>query len=184
MHIKFNRSIVVYSRSSQFNARTKHYLVNISPIYFFKGPMVCCLRDRWRDISQREDFFFWYLLPRARGLPTLASPWKLVRDTSARLRVPRSTAILCTLCKTDRVVLITWSSSGYTPVQPECPGAPSSFCLLIKMWQLTKVHRVTRNEPKIHVVCYITFSLSNLTIILQFPWFDTWSKDRIFCMRS
>ena len=25
-----------------------------------------------------------------------------------------------------------------------------------KLWQLTKAHGVTRNEPKIHVICYIT----------------------------
>ena len=29
-------------------------------------------------------------------------------------------------------------------------------CLLIPMWQLVKVHRVTRNEPKIHGIFYIT----------------------------
>ena len=46
--------------------------------------------------------------------------------------------------------------SGYTPVRLECPDAPSSSCLLIKMWQLTRAHRVTRNEPKIHGICYIT----------------------------
>ena len=78
------------------------------------------------------------------------------RDTSDRLRVHRSTAILCSLSKTDRVVLITSSPSGYTPLRPECPDAPLSSCLLIKMWQRTKAHGVTRNEPKIHVICYIT----------------------------
>ena len=61
------------------------------------------------------------------------------------------------LSKSERVVLITWSPSGYTPVRPECPDTPSSSCLLIKMWQLTKAHGVTRNEPKIHGICYLTF---------------------------
>ena len=35
---------------------------------------------------------------------------------AGRLRIPRSTVILCTLSKSDRVV-ITWSPSGYTPVR-------------------------------------------------------------------
>ena len=30
------------------------------------------------------------------------------------------------------------------------------FCLLITTWQLVKVYRVTRNERKIHGICYIT----------------------------
>ena len=54
----------------------------------------------------------------------------------------------CTLSKSDRVVLITWSPSGYTPVRPVCPDAPSSSCLLIKMWQLTKAHGVIGTNRK------------------------------------
>ena len=90
--------------------------------------------------------------------PMGANPCKPLAslDTSDRLRVPHSTAILSTLSKSDHVVLITWSPSGYTPVRAVCPDTPSSSCLLIKMWQLTKAPGVTRNEPKIHVICYIT----------------------------
>ena len=61
------------------------------------------------------------------------------------------------LSKTDRVVLIMWSPCGYTPVRLRWPDAPSSSCLLIKMWLLDKAH-----EPKIHVICYITFSYLSL----------------------
>ena len=75
-----------------------------------------------------------------------------------RLGVPRSTAILCTQSKTDRMVLITCSPSGYTPVVPESPDVLSYPCLLITAWQLVKAHGVTRNKPKIHVLCYITNS--------------------------
>ncbi len=64
--------------------------------------------------------------------------------------------ILCTLSISDRVV-ITWSPSGYTPVGPDCPDALSSHRLQITTWQLVKTHGVTRNEPKMHVICYITF---------------------------
>ena len=95
----------------------------------------------------REDFFFPYLLPGSRGCQHLHL-WSAACPTLDCNSLP--------LYKTDRVVLITWSPSGYTPVRPECPDAPSSSRLLIKMWQLTKVHGVTRNEPKIHGICYIT----------------------------
>ena len=76
------------------------------------------------------------------------------RDTSDQLCVPGSTVIHYTLSKSDCVVLITWSPSSYTPARPECPDVLPSFCLLIKMWQLAKAHRVTRNELKIHVMLY------------------------------
>ena len=65
--------------------------------------------------------------------------------------------ILCSLSKSDSL-LIPWSPSGYTPVGPGCPDTLSSPCLLITMWQLVKAHGVTRNELKIHVICYITLS--------------------------
>ena len=106
---------------------------------------------------------------RSQWVPMLAPLCKLVRDASHRLRVPRSTAILCTRSKSDRAVLITWSPSSYTPVRPECPDAPSSSCLLIKMWQLPKAHGVTRNEPKIHVICYITHRRQNLRQLKPIP---------------
>ena len=64
---------------------------------------------------------------RSQWVPTLAPFFKLVRDASDRLRIPRLTAILCTLSKSDRVVLITWSPSGYTPVRPECPDRAVLF---------------------------------------------------------
>ena len=96
---------------------------------------------------------------RSQGVPTFAPPCKLVRDSSDRMRVPRSTTIFCTLSKSDSVVLITWSPSGYISARPECPDVPSSSCLLIKMWQLTKTHGVTENEPKVHIIRYITIAL-------------------------
>ena len=73
--------------------------------------------------------------------------------------------ILCTLSKSDRVV-ITWSPSGYTPVGSDCPEALSPPCLLITTWPLVKVHGVTKNEPKIHVICYKTI-VSEALIILE-----------------
>ena len=85
-----------------------------------------CVRGGWRDIYSERG-----LLPisssRNQGVPTLAPPCKLARDASGWLRVPRSTAILCPLSKSDRVVLITWTPSGYTPVRPEYPDSAVLF---------------------------------------------------------
>ena len=106
--------------------------------------------------TQREDFFFRYLLPGARGCQRLQPLASSSETTTDRLRVPRSTPILRPLSKSDRGVLITWSPSGYTPVQHECLDTPSSSSLLVKMWQLAKAHGVTKNEPKIYDICYIT----------------------------
>ena len=110
---------------------------------------VSVLCERWveRYILRERTSSFPYLMP------MLAPPCKLIRDASGWLRVTHSTD---SLPKSDRVLLITWSPSSYTPVRPECPDVLLSSCLLIKMWQLTKAHGVTRNEPKIHVICYIT----------------------------
>ena len=66
--------------------------------------------------------------------------------------------ILSTLSKSDSVV-ITWSPSGYTPAMTRWHNALSSPCLLITTWQLVKAHGVTRNEPKIHVICYIILTI-------------------------
>ena len=108
-----------------------------------------------------------------------APPCKLVRDASDRLCIPHSTLILCTLSKTDCVFLIMWSPSGYTPVWPKWPDAPSSSCLLIKMWQLAKAHGVTRNEPKIHVICYITlvFQFSRIYSLHKKVFVECWSLE-------
>ena len=58
--------LLLYSRNTNTsgNIMTNETLsYNISLILFFKGPTVCCcLRYRWRDISQREDYFFAYYL--------------------------------------------------------------------------------------------------------------------------
>ena len=152
------------------NERT-HFFIKISIFHtlFSEGLMfLWCVRDGWRDIYSKRG-----LLPlcstRNQGVPTLAPPCKLVRDASVWLRIPRSTAILCTLSKSDRVVLIPWSTSGYTPVWPKRPDASLSSCLLIKMWQLAKAHGVTRNEPKIHVICYIIF----VSFLFTFPPFSS-----------
>ena len=109
--------------------------------------------------TQRGDFFLFHIFSREPVVPTLAASCKPHRQRRPNpligfvslARLP----ILCTLSKSYRVV-ITWFPSGYTPVRPDCPNALSSPCLLITTWQLLKAHEVTRNESKIHVICYIT----------------------------
>ena len=94
---------------------------------------------------------------RSQWVPTLATPCKLVRDASNRLRIPRSTVILSIMSKSDHMVLIKWSPFGYTHLLYSTALIVLSYpCLLITAWQLVKAHGVTRNEPKIHVICYIT----------------------------
>ena len=127
-----------------------------------KGSTVCsCLRDRWGDIYSERGLLLPISSSGSQGCQHL-HPLES-RDTSDRLPVPLSTPILCTLSKSERVVL-TWSPSDYTPDRPECPDAQSSSCLLIKIWQLAKAHGVTRNEPKIHVICYTTLTLTHILL--------------------
>ena len=103
-----------------------------------------------------EDFFFPYFLPGARGyqcLQPLASSSEMPLIGCVSLAWLRFSA----LC----LNLTAWfSSHGLFPVihllYLTALIVLSSTCLLIKMWQLVKVHRFTRNEPKIHVICYIT----------------------------
>ena len=154
-HTNTNGNIIKHNLRTNTLLYEKIYLSHLFP----KGLMfLWCVRDVSRDIySEREDFFFPYLLPGARGCQRLHSLCKLVRDASAQLHVPRSSAILCLCLK-----LTTWVSSRdlllvIHLLYPSALIAPSSSCLLIKMWQLTKAHGVTWNERKIHVRCDITF---------------------------
>ena len=101
------------------------------------------VRDGWRDSE--------------RGL--------LLPISSGGLRVPRSTANLCILSKSDRVVPIMWSPSSYTPVRPECPDR----AVLFTNQNVTacQAHMVTRNEPKIHGICYITQHDNNYLMYIK-----------------
>ena len=142
-----------------FNERTNTLLYkNISlTLHSRKGWCFCGVWEVGGEAYSERGLLLPISSSRSQGMPTPAPTCELVRDASARLRVPCSTAISCTLSKSDRVVLITWSPSGYTPVRPKWPDAPSSPCLLIKIWQLTKAH----------VICYITLSCQNWSHILN-----------------
>ena len=142
------------------NERNTLLYKNISLILFSKrAHSWYLLRDRWWDIYSERGILLSISSSRSQGVPTLTPPCKLVRDASDRLRVPRLTVILCTLSKSDRVVLISWCPSGFTPVWTRLS------CLLITIWQLVKARRVTRNEPKIHGICYITHKELSAVIV-------------------
>ena len=106
-----------------------------------------CVRDGWRDIYSERG-----LLPiyssRNQGVLTLAPPCKPVRDAPDRLRVPRSTAILCIMFISERVVLITWFPSGYTPVVPEWPDRAALYTKHnVTACQSTRGHKERTENP-------------------------------------
>ena len=93
----------------EFNEQTNTLLYKnyISHTLFLKGLMLLwCVRDGWRDIYSEKGLLLPISSSRSKGVPTPAPTCKLVRDIFCWLRVPRSTTILCTLSKSDRVVLI------------------------------------------------------------------------------
>ena len=145
---------IQWTNETLFNIKyISHFILERSPQF------VVNWKIDGETYTQREVFFP-YLLSKARWWfqrlhPLANRVVREVKDASARLCVPRLTLDILPLSKSDRMV-ITWSPSGYTPVGLEYPDALSSPCLLITTWQLVKAQEVTRNEPKIHVICYIT----------------------------
>ena len=134
------------------------YIRYISHFILERGTQfVVSLRDRWRDIYlERGLLLVPYLLPGARGCqhlhPLASCIVRDVRDASDRLPIPSSTPdSLDSLSKSDRVVLI---SCGLLPVA-HLLNRPALTHYHPTTWQLVKAHAVTRNEPKIHVICYI-----------------------------
>ena len=91
----------------------------------------------------------------SQGLPTLAPPCQSYRqrrpNTSALLHVLGSTLDSLALSKSECVVSFRlhtcWTWLFWRSAIP---------LFLITTWQLAKAHGVTRNEPKIHFICYIT----------------------------
>ena len=146
-----------------------HFFIKIYLSHFFlKRVDVSVVRERWVERHILREWTSSHIFYREPGGANACTPLQAHQRQPDRLRVPRSTAIPCTLSKSDRVVLIIWSLSSYTPVWPACPDALSSSCLLIKMWQFAKAHRVTRNKSKMHGICYLTYGhLSLISLVIQ-----------------
>ena len=84
--------------------------------------------ERWverhilRERTSSSHIFF-----QKPGGANACTPLQARQRQPDQLCVSRLTAILCTLPKSDCVVLITWSPSGYTPVVPDCPDRAVLF---------------------------------------------------------
>ena len=114
-----------------------------------------CVRDGWKTYTQRDDFFFPYLLPGARRCQRL-HPLASLSETP-----PIGWVSLAQLWFSALYLNLTawFSSRGLLPVTHLLyPNALMCCnpCLLITAWQPIKAYGVTWNELKIHVMCYIT----------------------------
>ena len=152
-------TILLYTHDlrNSMNERT-HFFIKIYLSHFIleRVMFLVCERCMERHILRvRTSSHIFFQEP---GVPTLAPPCKLVGHASDRLRVSRSTAILCTLSKSHRVVLITWSPSGYTPVRPKWPDAQSSSNQNVTAYQSTRGHWERTKNP-----CHMLYNNSTFS---------------------
>ena len=143
-----------------------HFFIKIYLSHFILERVdVSVVCERWVDRYILRELLLPISSSRSQGVPTL-TPLTSSSETPLIGCVSLARLWFSALYKSHCVVLITWSPFGDTPVRAECPDMPSLSCLLIKMWQLTKAHGVTRNKPKIHVICYITQVLFAIHIVI------------------
>ena len=92
----------------------------------------------------------------SQGVPTLAPACKLYCQRRLWLAAcPCLDSWFSALC----LNLTAWLSRGLLPVTHLLDLTALTcchLCLLITTWHLVKAHGVTRTEPKIHIICYIT----------------------------
>ena len=104
--------------------------------------------------TQRGDFFLSYIFFWEPGGVNTCNPLQAVSSETLLLGCVSLAwlLMLCTRSKSDHVV-ITWSPSGYTPVEPDHPDGLSSLCLLITTWhfQSTEGH-LERTENPCHIL--------------------------------
>ena len=120
-----------------------------------------CMRDGWRDIFRERTSAISSSV--SQGVSTLAPLCELVRDASDRQHVSGSTPFLCTLSKSDCVVLITWSPSDYTPVVPDFPDRAVVFTNhRVTACQSTRGHLESTENPR-HMLYNIMGQYSSLS---------------------
>ena len=111
------------------------------------------LRDEWRDLYWEKELLS-ISSSRNQGLPTL-DPLASSSETPLIGCVSLARLEFSAVC----LKLTAWfSSRGLLPATHlfDLSALIVLSCLIIKIWQLAKPHGVTRNEPKIHVIFYIT----------------------------
>ena len=142
-------NIIKHNLRTSMNKRT-HFLIKIYLSHFILERVdVSVVCERWverhilRERTSSSHIFF--------QVPEGANAYTL--------RLSRQKRLWSAACPSlDCLNLTVWFSFR---LHTYCTGVPwSRCCLLITTWQLVKAHEVTRNEPKIHVICYITLSLS------------------------
>ena len=152
---------MLYSHNDNIDLRTsinKHFYKNISlTLYSRKGWCFCGVWEMGGETyTQREDFFFLYLLPGAKGcqrLHPLASSSEMPLIDCMSLARRRFSARCLNLT-------MWFSSRGLVPVTHLLDlSALILLSSLLITWQLVKAHRVTWNEPKIHGICYKTHTI-------------------------
>ena len=160
-----NGNIIKYHLRTSMNERSHFFIkIYLSNFIHERVDVSVVWEMGGETYTQREDFFFPYLLPRARGCQRLhpfasSSETPLIGCVSlARLRF----SALCTN-------LTAWFSSRGLLVTLlfDLSAQIVLSCLLITTWQLVKTHGVTRNEPKIHGICYITAVCLSFSLCLS-----------------
>ena len=132
----------------QWTNETNFFYKNISLILFSKGPTVIVGYEIHGKTYLRGRTSSSHIFFQEPGGANACTPLQARQWRPDRLRVLGSTAILCTLSKSDRELRITWSSSGYTPVRLEGPD------VLSYPWQLVRAHggHYERTENPCHVL--------------------------------
>ena len=148
-------NIIKHNLRTSMNERTHFFIKIYLSQTSRKGWCFCGVWEMVGETyTQREDFFFPYLLLGARGCQRL-HPLASSSETPLIGWVSLVRPWFSALCPN----LTAWfSSRGLLPVKHLLyPNALIVLpCLLITTWKLVKAHGVTSNEPKIHGICYIT----------------------------
>ena len=134
----------------RLNERTKHFFIKM-----YLPSFVVSWEIDGETYNQRDDFFP-YILPGPRVCQRL-HPVASSSETPLIGCVSHARSAFSTHCPN----LTAWfpSRSLFPVTHLLYPTALIVLpCLLITTWQLVKAHGVTRNEPKIHGICYITCS--------------------------
>ena len=162
-------NLMLYTQLCLYEQRGTKY---ISHLILERGSQLL-LRYRWRDIHSDRGLLVLYLLgaSECQHLHSLAS--RIARDVQTPLFACLSLARLSILWL-DWLNLTAWFSYHVVSFwlhtcstgPPRCTAIP---CLLITTWQLFKAYMVTRNKPKIHVICLYNTESDGNEGVLRIP---------------